>query len=357
MRIMEIISGPTVNGAIVTCLETTRALCQQGHEMTLVCRPNAWIGAQLAHDDVDIVYSDLHRWPIDEIQRVAGIAREKQIDVLHTHMSSANFFGVLLRRVAGIPCVATANNRHIQLHWMFNDYVVAASDATMRFHRRFNLVRKSRIDVVHNFIDDKRFHNVPKAAGQALRHELNIDPDALLIGVVGDVLKRKGMIYLVRALPTILQSIPNTHVLSVGYHRADYLRQLNEEAQQLQVADRITYGGYRSDVVNIMSAIDVLALPTLEDNLPLAILEGMASGLPVIGTTVGGLPECVVSGETGELVPPANVEALAEALISVLSNEPLRQQYGNAGRARIRRHFSRESQVRRIETVLQRFAA
>ncbi len=354
MRIMEIVSGPTVNGAIVTCLETTRALCQQGHEITLVCRPKAWIGSQLANDDVHVVYSDLHRWPIDELRRIAAIARKKRIDIIHTHMSSANFFGVLLRQFTGIPCVATANNRHIQLHWMFNDYVLAASDATMRFHRRFNFVRRSRIDVVHNFIDDKRFHDIPRESGRALRDELKIDHDAKLIGVIGDVLKRKGLIYLVRALPKILEAVPNAHVLSVGFPRVDYTSEVEQEARQLNLSDRITFGGYRSDVLNIMSAIDVLALPTLEDNLPLAILEAMASGLPVVGTTVGGLPECVVSGETGLLVPPANVDALAEAMIKILTNESLRQEYGQAGRERIRHGFSRESQIRRLEAALQR---
>ncbi|MCA9218640.1 MAG: glycosyltransferase, partial [Planctomycetales bacterium] len=139
---MQICSGWNVNGAIITCLETTRALLERGHEITLVCRPNAWIGQQFPGGEVQVIHSDLSRWPLTELKRVAAIAREKKIDVVHTHMSRAHFFGVLLRHLFKIPCVATANNRYLQLHWMFNDRVIAASRANKKYHSRVNLVPK-----------------------------------------------------------------------------------------------------------------------------------------------------------------------------------------------------------------------
>lgn len=356
MRIIEMVSGTGVNGAAVTCVETTRAMLELGHEVTLVCRPNAWIADQM-QGELDIVSSSLKRWPVDELRRVASIAQEKQIDVIHTHMSSANFFGVLLRKFWGIPCVATANNRYIQLHWMFNDHVVAASEATRRFHQRFNFVSRRRIDVVYNFIDDRRFHTAPSDAGQQFRQSLKIDKDALLIGAVGDVLRRKGLLYLVQALPQIIAAIPKVHVVSVGYQKMPYAGIVLDEAKRLGVEDRITWAGYRGDMVNVMSALDVMALPTLEDNLPLAILEAMACSVPIVASDVGGIPECVINGQTGYLVPRANPERLAAALISVLADPEHRRLLGKASRQRIRDTFSRDSQVARIEQVLQRFAA
>jgi len=356
MRIMEIVSGPTVNGAITNCVEVTRALSEQGHEITLVCRPDSWISHEL-RDDVDVISSDLHRWPADELRRVGEIARQKKIEVLHTHMSRAHFFGVLLRRFTSIPCVATAHCRHIQLHWMFNDYVVAVCESTLRYHRRFNLVRRKRSGVVHNFIDDHSFHATDQKAGRKIRAELNIDPHALLIGVVGDIVKRKGLVHLVRALPEIAATIPNVHLVTVGNSNQDYFELVQSEASRLGVEDRITHAGFRGDVNKVLSTFDLLALPTLEDSLPLSVLEGMASGLPVVATTVGGLPECVISGETGLLVPPGEPKALAEAIISVLDDEKQRQQFGEASRERVRTHFSRESQSCQIEQIFQRFAA
>ena len=134
MRIMEVISGTAVNGAAVNCFEVLRALRARGHELTVVCRPNAWIAGQLAESniDVEVIESSLRRWPPDELRRIAQLARDRRIQVVHTHMSSASFFGVLLRRLYGVPaCVATAHNRYIQLHWLFNDRVIAVS-AKMR---------------------------------------------------------------------------------------------------------------------------------------------------------------------------------------------------------------------------------
>ncbi len=119
--------------------------------------------------DVEIIPSQMRRWPLHDLRHIGQLARQRRIDVLQTHMSRAHFFGVLLRRLYGIPCVATANCRHLQVHWMLNDHVVAASEATRRFHRRYNLVRKSRIEVIHNFIDDSRYHQIDPAARAQLR--------------------------------------------------------------------------------------------------------------------------------------------------------------------------------------------
>jgi glycosyltransferase involved in cell wall biosynthesis len=272
-------------------------------------------------------------------------------------MSRANFFGVLLRRLHGIPCLATANNRHLQLHWMFNDYVVAASEATRRFHRRFNLVRGKRIGVIHNFIDDQVYHQVDAQARDRLRDELKIDRDALVLGVVGDVITRKGLLHLIRALPAIAAAVPAVHVLSIGYVQESYGEQVLAEAQRRGVEQRLTLAGPRTDIAPLLSTFDLFVLPTLEDTLPLAILEAMASGLPVVATTVGGIPECVVDGETGRLVRPGDSKHLAEAITQLLLDASLRQQWGAAGRDRIRDFFSRTAQIGRWEQILQRVAA
>jgi len=153
MRIMEIVSGVGVNRAVTHCLVLTRELARRGHAVTLVCRPDAWIARQLAVDPVDVIPSDLHRWPLDELRRLAALARERRIDVVHTHMSRAHSFGVLLRWAGGLPCVATAQSRHVQLHWMFNDRVIAVSDTTRRFHRSYNLVRADRLVTIPDFVD------------------------------------------------------------------------------------------------------------------------------------------------------------------------------------------------------------
>ena len=351
MNVMEIVSGADVNGAVVHCLLLTRELAQRGHRVTLVCRPDAWIATQLRGAPVDIVESDLHRWPPDEVRRLANIARAQAIDVLHTHMSRAHFFGVLLRWLSGVPSVATAHSRHMQLHWMCNDRVIAVSAATGRFHRRRNLVRRTRLDVIHNFVDYRRFE-ADENKRAVMRAAFNVAPTSPLIGSIGDVIPDKGLIHLVRALPKIRRAVPAARLLVVGGGSGVYRAAVEREAERLGVDSMIIWAGRRTDVADILRALDVFVLPSLEENFPLVVAEAMAAARPVVATAVGGVPECVSPGETGVLVPPADDGALAGALIGLLCDAPLQRRLGEAARKRVQERFSPETQVPRIEAAL-----
>ncbi len=357
MNIMEIVSGPTMNGAILHCVLVAREFLQRGNRVTVVCYPGSWVADQLAGSGTEIIYSDLHRWPADELRRIARIARERRIDVIHTHNSRSNFFGILLRLLSGIPSVATAHSRHIQLHWMFNDRVIAVSEATARYQRRFNFVRASRLDLVHNFVGPRHVAAAENAARDGVRREFGIEEDNLLIAEVGNVIPRKGQLHMIEAMPRILRAVPEARLLVVGAHtNAAYSARVQALARSLEVQSSVVWAGGRADVAQILRACDVFALASREESLPFAVLEAMAAGLPVVATDVGGVAECVCQGETGLLVPAGNPNALADALIEMLRGEGLRRRLGRAGRERVLRHFSVESQAPKIEAVFQRAA-
>jgi glycosyltransferase involved in cell wall biosynthesis len=355
MNILEICSGTYVNGAIVHCLLLSRELARRGHRVTVVCRGESWLARQLAADVVEPVWSSLRRWPSDELRRIADVARTRQIEVIHTHLSSGHYFGILLHFLTGIPCVATAQSRHFQLHWMFNDYVVAVSEATRRYQHWCNFVSPVRLETIHNFIDLRGAAAVPADARSRLRASLAVDDSSELIGAVGDVVRRKGLIYLVGALPQILRAVPDAWLVVVGPQKpGGYADQVKMEADRLGVASRILWTGRRDNVYEILAALDLTVLASLEESLPLAVLEAMAAGLPVVATRVGGIPECVKDGETGILVPPANSQALAAAITRLLQDPAQRRQFGAAGRRYVHEHFSPESQIVRIEEVFAR---
>jgi glycosyltransferase involved in cell wall biosynthesis len=354
MNIMEIVSGTHVNGAILHCLLLSRELVRRGHAVTLVCLSGAWIGDQAAGTGIDVVRSDLHRWPTDELRRIAQLVRQRKIDVIHTHTSRANFFGILLRWFSGVPSVATAHSRHIQLHWMFNDRVIAVSEATRRYQRRHNFVRAGRIETIHNFIDYGRLAAVPSDARQRVRQSLAIGAETPLLGIVGNVIPRKGLLYLVRALPKILAAVPDARLLVVGGEDRAYAGRVRAAAQQCGASDAITWTGHRADIDELLAALDLYVLPSLEESLPLSVLEAMASGLAVVASAVGGIPECVVAGETGLLVPPARSEPLAGAIIELLTDRARRRRFGEAGRRRVQERFTAESQAPSIEAAFAR---
>ena len=248
MNILEIISGTRVNGAIRHCLLLSRELVRRGHRVVLVCRPRAWIGEQAPAHGIKVIRSDLHRWPFDELRRISRIVREEKIDVIHTHTSRSNFFGVLVRWLTGVPSVATAHSCHVQLHWMFNDWVIAVSEATRQYQRRYNLVRNSRIETIYNAIDPAHVVAVPPGTRSSMRQSLGCDAATPLLGVVGNVIPRKGLIHLVRAMPRILAAAPAARLLVVGgQEQSDYGQKVRAEAENLGIAGRIAWLGYRAE--------------------------------------------------------------------------------------------------------------
>jgi glycosyltransferase involved in cell wall biosynthesis len=321
--------------------------------VTLVCRPHAWIAGRFADLPVEVVYSDLHRWPLDELRRIGRIAGERSVDVIHTHMSRAHTFGVLLRMRTGVPCVATAHNRYVQLHWMFNDFVIGNSTATTRFHRRYNFVRRGRSRTIPIFIDEQAIANVPPETRDRVRRSLGAGEEHVLVGQIGDVIPRKGLLYLVRALPAILAEAPNVRLLVVGdvKNSADYMAQIKREARELGVADAIHWAGHRRDIPDLLAAIDVAVLASLEESLGLSLLEAMAAGRPVVASRVGGIPDVVADGETGILVPPESPPALGDAVKRLACDAVLRRQLGQAGRQRVATQFSTAAITDQIEGV------
>jgi glycosyltransferase involved in cell wall biosynthesis len=276
-------------------------------------------------------------------------------------MSRAHFFGVLLRRFSGVPCVATAHNRLLQLHWMLNDQVIACSESTRRFHRRFNLVGRQRIVTIHNFIDFDRFAHAKDTARQEIRREFGLGDDALVVGEIGHICRRKGQIHLIRALPTVLAQLPQTRLLLVGCDQnakmLPYISKVKQEARRLGVDGQVIFAGSRQDIPEILAALDLFALPSLEEGHPLAVLEAMACRTPVVASAVGGLPEMTCSGKTGVLVPPGNSQALAAALLRLLGDGDLRRRLSTGAQEVVRRQFSPMSQVPQIEAVLRAAAA
>jgi len=355
---MQIHSGVRVNGAAMHCLLLSRELARRGHEVTMVCRPGAWIGQSLSQDPITVVESDLRRWPLVELKRIRQTIRDRQIEIVHTHMSRAHTFGVLLRRFfRGAATIATAHSRHLQLHWMLNDFVIAPSAPTAAYHRRINWVSRQRISVIHYFVDPHR----PAASGnktrERWRNEVQADDQTVLIGIVGDVIPRKGIDTLVEALPRLTEDSRSFRLLAIGKERMGFAPTVRRLAERLGVADRITWLGEREDVAEILTALDILALPSREEQTPMAVLEAMAAGLPVVATRVGGLPECVEDGETGRLVPAGNPIELAAALRPLIDESELRARWGAAGRRRVEQHFSPNSQVAKIETLYQQVIA
>ena len=352
LKILQIISGGNVNGAVTYCKFLSEQLERFGHEVTVLCRPDGWLQQHL-RPSIEVVESDFSRRPL-ELRRVAKWIREQRFDVMHSHMSSAHFFGVLMRLMTGTPVVATAHQCSLQWHWRLNHHVIANSDATAVYQRKINWVPESKLTTVHCFTDLERFTNTTPDAVRWVQNEMRIKDRDFVVGVVGDVVARKGHLYLCKAIEQIVASVPNFKLVLIGrFHRdQSYVKRLRSLQRKPALRNRVKWLGIRENVQDFMGAFDLAVVPSVEEPLGLVALEAMATGTPVVATNTGGLPEIIQPNVTGLLVPRKNPNELARAVIKMAHDAEMRQRMGEHGRRFVQENFNPEDLARKVERVL-----
>lgn len=353
MKVLQVVSGREINGALVYCQLLTHRLLEAGHEPILVCRHRSWITRQGL--PVRIIESDLRRFPFDDLREIWDLIKQEKIDVIHTHMSRAHTFGVLLKWLTNVPVIATAHNRYIQLHWRFNDFVIANSLATERYHQRYNLVPANRIRTVYCFVDEQRFSQAAERVRQKIRRELRYEGNEYLLGVVGEVIERKGQWFLAQALPELLRRIPDLRVLLVGrYHRSErYVQKIRTLQAKGGLHRKMRWLGRRSNVHEYMAAIDQVLVTSTEEPFGLVAVESQLAGKPVIATNVGGLPEIIQHEQTGLLIPSRSPAAIVESVERLYRDRALAGQLAVAGLESARQRFSAELLTSEVVEVYQ----
>ncbi len=160
----------------------------------------------------------------------------------------------------------------------------------------------------------------------------------IVIGTAGRLVELKGIDYLLRAAGALRQKFPNLRLEVAG--SGPERQKLESVAAQAGLGEQVKFLGWIDDIPSLISRWDVFVMPSLEEGFPIAALDAMAAGLPVVASRVGGVPELIEDGSTGWLVPPRDIEALTSRLRLLLADPELRAGMGEAGLARVRDHFS-----------------
>jgi L-malate glycosyltransferase len=338
VHVLQIVSARQMNGVIAHLRLLIPALRARGHRVSVVARQ----GSPFV-DEFGAIPSDLHRCPADELRHIAQFCLDHDVEVIHAHMSRANNFATRLSGLTGLPCVLTAHALVWHPHWPQANRVIAVSESTARWHRRWNRVAPGRIETVLNFVDPARLVPDP-AARQRLRAEWGATDTELLFGTVGDIIPRKGHDVLIPAL----EQAPGFRLVVVGKGDEKFVQPLKKRA-----GSRAIWLGTRPDIPEVLSALDGFVLASRRDPCPMAVIEAMAAGLPVVGSRVDGIPEFVEEGQSGFLARPADPIDLARALRCLVALTPeARRGMGNHCRTFIQTHATPEVQVPKIEAVL-----
>lgn len=351
MKIVQLISGLGVNGAIIQCLRLAEGLAKRGHDVTLIGRENSWIHQQLAGTQVKFLASDLQRWPFRDLKAIAKWINQERVDIVHTHNTSGQIFGTLLKMFTKVPVVATAHHTKLHAYWMMKDFVIANSDHTRGIEINWNRVRPRNIETVRALIDHAPIPQNAELLRDRWRRENGFSDDDKVIGIVGDVCPRKNHLLLVKAMSEIARHVPHAKVAVIGNRCPRYIQKVNARIQERGLQNHFHFVDFQFDIPNMMRAIDLLVACPTQEAFGLTPPEAMAAFKPVVATRVGGLIESVVDGETGYLVPSQNAAALSSAVIKVLKNDDLAEQMGVAGRARFLEMFDNYRNVIRHEEI------
>jgi len=343
-------SGP--GGAETVFLQLATAAHQRGIRVLAVLFRPGWLKDSLERVGVEVNVCPMKgmfdwRW----VLYVVNLVRSRQAELIHAHEFTANVYGVLAGRLAGVPVVATVHGKNYYWECLrrrmayrqvarFGRMVAVSKDLKEFLVRQVN-IPSDRIDVIYNGIVAKPAE-VSTTRVLALS-ALGLDEHTRVIGSVGSLYIVKGHEYLIRALPAIVQAYPNVALVLIG--RGEQEPVLRRLSKDLEVEEHVRFLGFRSDVATILAGIEIFVLPSLSEGLSVALLEAMAAGRPIVASRVGGNPEVVVDGETGFLVDPRDSGALAERIVELLNDSQKAKEFGESGRKRVQNWFAIDKMV------------
>jgi glycosyltransferase involved in cell wall biosynthesis len=285
--------------------------------------------------------------------------------ILHTHTSKAGLLGRLAAKLAGIPVVVHTPHGHVffgyfgplktrmfimleRLASRITDRIVALTDREKEDYILFKIANADKLVVINSGIELGKFEEIPFNEKQDLKSELGIPDNSLVVGTVGRLVPVKGPEFLIEAARYIHSKHHNTSFVFTG--DGPLKQDLEQKARKLGIEKNILFLGWRDDVARIICIYDIFCLPSLNEGMGRVLVEAMALGKPIVASDIGGIPDLVVHGKNGFLVPPKNSLQLARHIQILIEDKEKREKMGQAGKE-MALNFSKEIMVEKISNL------
>jgi glycosyltransferase involved in cell wall biosynthesis len=320
-------------------------------------------GIPVRHTPISALY---HPRTVSATRRLARHFAEERVDIVHSHDPYTNVIATAAARLAGTRMIL-ASRRWLEppvrtrslgalnaIAYRVAHRVIANSPLVARSLETKERVRAERITVVPNFVDEDAFTAPTADQRRRLRGELRLEDEAVVVGVVARLAPPKDHDTLLRATQILGPSWPALRVVIVG--DGPLRASLESLARQLGIAEIVRFAGTRLAQPSMHHVFDIAVLPTHKEGFPNAVLEAMAAGCPVVASAVGGVPDAVIEGETGLLVPPGDPQSLSRALAVMLASPERRLAMGAAGARYARARYHSTPVVSALEDHYERWA-
>lgn len=300
-----------------------------------------------------------NKFDLQLLPALVQLLRRERIDLIQTYLFTANTWARVAAILARIPLIVTSERnvnmweeRYKQLLGKLLDRWTQGTIANSSAVKDYLIgkgIAAQKIHVVSNGVDLKRFSDSAPQDATALKKELGLPPDHQIVSMIVRLESAKDVSTFLRAAALVAQRHRDVSFLIIG--GGSLRNELEREAAQLGLQERVIFAGPRRDVPQLLSISTVSALSSLKEGMSNTIMESMAAGKPVIATQVGGNAELIVDGTTGFLVPTRNPEAFAEALYKLLVDPDGARRMGEEARERITQLFSAEALVAKTERL------
>jgi glycosyltransferase involved in cell wall biosynthesis len=307
-----------------------------------------------------------HIDPIENVKAIADIRRimvQGEYDIVHTHSSVAGVVGRLAALTAGVPVIIhhvhgwglhEGMSRWTRMLYLylerlsarFTDRMIVVSRPDIQKGLAYRIGREDQFALIYNGIALDRFRR--PVDDRQMRVELGLDPDCKLVGMIGRLDEQKNPLDLIRAAAIVAKSYAGVQFLIAG--DGSLRAACDELIDELDLGEKFFLLGYRNDVCRILPMLTMTTMSSLWEGLPIAFLEAMSAGKPIVANDVDGARDVVIDGETGFLVPPRQPSQMAERILYLLNNETVCDQMGHTAQQRSS-YFSTQRMIGQVESL------
>lgn len=357
--IAYIIPRPEIGGAERQLLKLLQSIDKGRFRTHVLCLDGSGslMPEYVAAADSVHVIGRRHLFDIRALARTIETIRNIGPAVCHTYLYIANLFGGWAARLAGVPKVVASQRglgidpQHSRLkrveQWLMNIVIAQFADTltanSQAVSARMADVGWRPVEVIYNGIDESEC----PSSGPDVRSRLGFPEGATLLATIARLDPKKDLETLLRAFSRVEHAHPAIDLVVIGGGFDAYEKRLQALADQLRIADKVHFLGFRSDALELLAACDVSLLSSLTEGLPNAVLESMLLGKPVVATAVGGVPELITHGVEGLLVAPGDCRQMAANVLTLIEDPHLARKMGQRGRARARSQFGLSTMVHR----------
>jgi len=365
VNVLQLHSSAGLYGAETVILNLSKALRQIKCTSTVGCIADAQqnkpeLGKAAETLGLDVVYFPMKtKLDLLTVGKIGQVIHSRGITIIHAHGYKSNALGLIASKLYHIPIITTnhlfppmpLDNRKLQLYSKFDvsftmkrlDKIVAVSEEIKDKLIKKGLI-ESKITVIENGIDLNEYTN-NEFDKCAFRRYLNIDADSFIVGTLGRLSTQKGYTFLLEAAKKILSHKTPAVFLIAG--DGPLRGQLEEYAKKLNISENVKFIGFRRNTATLLKIMDVFVLSSIDEGLPMAMLEAMAARIPVLVTSVGDIPKVIENNKNGNLVEPGNSEILADKILSLLHNRPLCEQLADNAFDTVSRYYSKEAMCKK----------